>query len=345
MYIKPKKLNKGDKVAIVSPSWGGPSIFPVVYENGLKELSSLGLEIIEFPTARMSDNDLYNKPELRAKDINDAFSNKEIKAIWCSIGGEDSIRILKYLDFKLIKKNPKIIIGYSDSSTFLTTLNQLGLVTFHGPSIMAGLSQLKELGENSKNNLIDLLFSNSQTYEYKPYSNYYNGYPDWTNKDNIGKLNPPIKNKGFNFLQGKGVVKGVLYGGCIEIFEFIKGTKYWPNKDFWNDKILFFETSECKPTPEQIKWILRNYAIQGVFDKISALLFGRARDYSEEENNELNRILLQVINHEFGYKDLTIVTNMDFGHTDPQWILPLGIKAQVDNENKTFKLVEKIFNE
>lgn len=345
MLKKTKQLNKGDKVAIVSPSWGGPSLFPAIYENGLKELKKMGLETVEYPTARMSNDILYNSPELRAKDINDAFKNKEITAIWCSIGGEDSIRILKHLDLEAIKNNPKIIIGYSDSTTFLSVINQLGLVTFHGPSIMAGLSQLKELGKGAKQNIVDILFNNHSTYEYKPFNNYYNGYPDWAIEDNLGKLNSPLKNKGFTFLQGDGIAEGELFGGCVEIFEFLKGTKYYPKEEFWTGKILFFETSECKPTSEQIKWILRNYAVQGVFDKISALLFGRARDYTKEETCELNNTIIQVINKEFGYKDLTVVTNMDFGHTDPQWVLPLGIKAQIDHNKKTFKLVEKIFKE
>ena len=101
--IKSKKLKKGDTIAIVSPSWGGPSIFPHIYESGIKTLEKLGFKIKEFPTARKQADYLYKNPKFRAKDINDAFADKEIKAIFTSIGGEDSIRILPFIDLEIIK--------------------------------------------------------------------------------------------------------------------------------------------------------------------------------------------------------------------------------------------------
>jgi len=136
-----------------------------------------------------------------------------------------------------------------------------------------------------------------------------------------------------------------LYGGSFEVMEFMKGTKYWPKKEFWNNKILFLETSEDKPSPSNVKWMLRNYGIQGIFDQISALLIGRPRDYSEEEVKELESNILNVVKNEFKNDTLPIVSNMDFGHTDPQWIIPLGIKAEVNCKDKTFKLKEKIFED
>lgn len=94
-------------------------------------LENLGLTIKEFPSARKDASFLYNNPEFRANDINAAFADPEVKAIISSIGGDDSIRILPYLDKKTIVQNPKIVMGYSDTSTLLTYINQLGLVTFH----------------------------------------------------------------------------------------------------------------------------------------------------------------------------------------------------------------------
>ena len=129
-YIKPKKLQKGDTVAIVSPSWGGPNIFPHIYENGLKILEKWEIRIKEYPTARMSVGFLRENPQIRAKDINDAFADPEVKAIFTSIGGDDSVRILPFLNKKIIYNNPKILVGLSDATTLHTYCNQLGLVTF-----------------------------------------------------------------------------------------------------------------------------------------------------------------------------------------------------------------------
>jgi len=341
--IKSNKLKVGDCVAIISSSWGGPSVFPHIYESGLEALNGLGLTIKEYPSARKNAEFLYENPEFRAKDINDVFADSEVKAIFISIGGDDSVRVLPFLDTDVIKRNPKIIMGYSNSTTLTTYLNQLGLVTLNGPSIMAGFSQWNSLGETFHAHIKTFLFENLENYSYKPYASYSNGYLDWTDKKNIGKIKEKISTTGWNWIQGEGKAQGALFGGCIEVLEMMKGTKFWPADDFWKGKILFLETSEEKPTPDMVKYMLRNYGMQGVFDKISALLIGRASDYTQVEKNELNAIILKVVGTEFKNKKLLIVTNMDFGHTDPQWILPLGIKAEVNCKNKIFKLLEKLF--
>lgn len=345
MVIKPKKLQKGDTVAVLSPSKGLPSIFPHIFDNGIKILKEkFELKVKEFPTTRMEIGKLYENPKIRAEDINNAFLDKEVKAILTSIGGDDSIRILRYIDKEIIKNNPKIFMGYSDTTSLNTFFNQLGLVSFNGPSIMAGFSQMANFPE-SENHIKEILFSNQSSYEYKPYSNWTNSYKDWSKKENIGQVNEIEKNAGWNWIQGNSVVSGELFGGCIEIFEMLNGTEYWPKPDFWNNKILFIETSEEKPSPDYVKYALRNYGIQGVFDKIQAILVGRARDYTEEEKNQLEKNIIDVVSKEFNHSEMPIITNMDFGHTDPQWILPLGIKAEIDCHKKEFKLIEKIFED
>ena len=124
------------------------------------------------------------------------------------------------------------------------------------------------------------------------------------------------------------------------MLEFLKGTDFWPTNEFWSGKILFFETSEETPPIDHVKWMLRNYGTQGIFEKVSAVIFGRARDYSPEEKDMLDKTIKSVVADEFEKPNLPIVTNMDFGHTDPQFILPLGIKAELDCQNKKFRLVE-----
>ncbi len=345
-FIKPKKLQIGDTIATISPSWGGPSVYPHVYEAGLETLKKLGFKIKEFPSARKDNQYNYEHPEFRAKDINDAFADQEVKAIFTSIGGEDSVRILPYFNLDIIKANPKIILGFSDATTFNTYLNhRLGLVTLNGISIMGGFAEWDALGKDFQEHIKTILLDNPATYTYQPFDFYDNGYEDWGNPANLGKIKEKIPNPGWTWLQGKTKVVGELFGGCIEVFEFMKSTKFWPAADFWQGKILFFETSEDKPTPEQIKWMLRNYGSQGIFDQLTGLLFGRARDYTDDEKKQLNEIILQVVRGEFKNDRLSIITNLDFGHTDPQWIMPLGIKAEIDCQAKTFKLVEKIFTD
>jgi muramoyltetrapeptide carboxypeptidase LdcA involved in peptidoglycan recycling len=189
----------------------------------------------------------------------------------------------------------------------------------------------------------DFLFNNNSNYDYFEYKKYSNGYLDWSKKENVGKAKNKLKNEGWMFLQGKGKFVGELYGGCIEVLEFTKSTKYFPKLDFFKNKILFFETSEDKPSLDQIKYMLRNYGLQGVFDKISGIIFGRARDFTKKEKIELNNIILKIVRDEFKNNKIPIITNFDVGHTDPQLILPLGIKTEIDCSKKTVKLIENIF--
>jgi muramoyltetrapeptide carboxypeptidase LdcA involved in peptidoglycan recycling len=340
IYKKPQRLQIGDSIAVLSPSWGGPGLYPHIYQNGLSFLNALGLKTIEYPTARAANEFLYTHPEARAKDINDAFADERVKAVFASIGGNDSVRILPFLNKEIVQNNPKIIMGYSDTSTLLTYLNQLGIVTFHGPSVMAGLSQGVKLPTSFTQHVKDMLFSAEDCYVYHSYGLYCDGYPGWADQKNTGMINPVKYDEGWRFIQGAGKVTGQLFGGCMEVLEMLNGTDYWPVKDYWNDRILFFETSEEKPSVGKVGRMLRNYGMQGIFGKVKAILFGRARDYTIEEKAELDQMIIKIVKGEFSFGDMPIVTNMDFGHTDPQFILPLGVKAELDCVGQTFRLVE-----
>ncbi len=341
-FVKPPRLQSGDTIAVLSPSSGLPSIFPHVYEHGLMHLrDSFGFNILEMPTAKMDIDQVYRNPKQRAGDINQAFANPEVNAIIATIGGNDSIRILEFLDLEMIRQNPKIIMGYSDSTTFLTYLNQQGLVTFNGSSIMAGFSQLGELPDTLHNHIRTLLMGEFDSYSYQSFGVYTERYLDWSDPANVGKIGT-LKDEelGWQWVQGERTVTGRLFGGCIDVLEFMKGTRYWPTLDFWNDKILFFEASEEISSVTNIMYFLRNYGIQGIFERISGILFGRARDFSDEQKFELIDMIHTVLTVEFNYPDLPVVANLDFGHTDPQWILPNGVLTEINCSAKTIRLLE-----
>ena len=339
-YTKPKQLQKGDIIGVVSPSWGGPGTFPHIYENGLKVLRELGFQIKEFPNARSDADFLWKNPETRAKDLNAAFADPEVKGIIASIGGDDSIRILPFLDKELIQKNPKFFMGYSDTTTIHILCNQLGLATFYGPSVMAGFSQMESLPREFTEHIGEFLFEQFSSYQYRPYSSYCDGYPDWKNKENTGKVNQLKETKGWRWLQGDAKVQGELVGGCIEVLEMMKATDFWPLQDFWKGKVLFLETSEEKPPIHYVGHVLRNYGMLGVFDRINGFIFSRARDYSDAEKTELEEKIVSIVAKEFGKLNLPIIANFDVGHTDPQLVLPLGVKTEIDCDKKTVRLLE-----
>ncbi len=344
--IKPRKLAAGSTIAVLSPSWGGPSIFPEIYQKGLQNLKTLfGFNIVEYPTATMAADKLYEHPELRAEDINAAFANPDIDAIIATIGGFESIRILQYLDVKTILENPKIIMGYSDTTTILTYLNSQGLVTFHGPAIMAGWAQIHNF-PYLQSYYTAMLMESAAELHLNPFPTWSNGYPDWGNPETIGEvLNMAENDVGFEWVQGTQSASGRLWGGCVEIFSFLNGTDFWPEKSFWKDRVLFMETSEEKPTPQQVGYIIRNLGVQGILDAISGILIGRPKDYSAAERQELHETIKSIVADEFNHPEKVIVGNLDFGHTDPNMIFPLGIEIELNPVKKEIRLKEAIYTD
>jgi muramoyltetrapeptide carboxypeptidase LdcA involved in peptidoglycan recycling len=248
--IKPLRLKPGSTVAVISPSSGSAARFPHIYESGIAALrSDFQLNVVELSHTKADNKTLYANPGLRADDINRAFGDPMIEAIFTSIGGDDSVRILPFVDTATVLANPKPIMGLSDASTFLSYFNSLGLITLYGPSVMAGFAQTNALPDEFRHHIRRVLFEDSTGYEYKPYPQWSEGYPNWKDPENTGKvLNLQTNPDGWRWLQGEGVVTGRIWGGCIEVLEFLKGTRFWPRQDFWPGTVLLLETSEEKPT-------------------------------------------------------------------------------------------------
>ena len=146
--IKPRRLQKGDKVAIVSLSNGilGEKEYLHKYELGKKRLEEkFGLQVITMPNALKGVKYLYEHPEERAKDLMDAFKDKNIKAIICAIGGDDTIRLLPYINYETIKNNPKIFMGFSDTTANHLMMYKAGLISYYGPSLISDFAEYVDM--------------------------------------------------------------------------------------------------------------------------------------------------------------------------------------------------------
>lgn len=342
-FIKPRKLNPGDKVATVSPSWGGPSVFPHRYQAGVRQLEAeFGLEVVEMPHTLKDADWLYRNPEARAADLMQAFSDPTIKGIVATIGGDDSIRLLPFIDLDMIRNNPKVFMGYSDTTIGHMLCFKAGLVSFYGPAIMAGFAENGGLFPYMKKSVQQTLFQTDSVGVIQPNTD---GWTverlDWgepSNQEKKRALNPCT---GWKYLQGKGVRQGHLLGGCIEVFDWLRGTELWPNSDAWKNAILFLETSEEAPPPSNVKYMLRAFAALGVLKQLSGILFGRpGGGVPIKQFDEYDQVILQVVRDEENLDDLPIITNMDFGHTDPMFVLPYGVMVEIDCERKQFSILE-----
>jgi muramoyltetrapeptide carboxypeptidase LdcA involved in peptidoglycan recycling len=337
---RPKSLKQGDTVATISLSWGGAGELLHRYEIGKRRLQEIfGLNVVETKNALKSADYISKNPQARAEDLMEAFSDKSIKAIISNIGGEDSIRTLPYTDINVIRQNPKIFLGFSDTTVTHFACYKAGLTSFYGTSLLVGLAENGEMHQYQIDDIKRTLFSSL------PVGQIFQNKSGWTSERlewfDISLQNTKRKltdSNGWNFLQGNTKVQGQLIGGCVDVLEFLKGTDYWLSKSDWTDKILFLETSEEMMPPTNFRRVLRNYAAQGIFEKISGLILGRP--YNNKFVDEYNNILLQVIRDEQGNDHLPIITEMDFGHTCPTFTIPYGVVAEIDSEQKTFSILE-----
>ncbi len=336
--VRPPRLKAGDRVAVVATSWPGSTVFPSVYQAGLAALRDVfGLEIVEFPSTRFTPEYAGAHPAERAADLNRAFADPDIQAIVAVIGGDDSVRILADVDAELAAAHPKVLLGYSDTATQLFWLAQSGLVTFNGPAVMAGLAQIGSQ-PGLEQHIRSLLFDPVPAFEYQPYDYWLGDRPDWAIQDGTEE-GDQYPNPGWTWLQGSAPRAGRLTGGCIEVLEMMKGTEWWPSPQFFTDRILFLETSEDKPSPGQVGYWLRNYGAQGILNRINGLVIGRPRGYSPQEKAELDRVIVQHLT-EWGATDIPVLSGADFGHTDPQWVLPHNVLAELDPAGNRFRLLE-----
>lgn len=339
--IKPSKLHPGDKVATVSLSWGGPAVFPQRYRAGVDQLQAeFDLQAIEMPNALKDANWLARNPKARAEDLMQAFADPSIKGVFATIGGDDSIRLLPYLDLDVIRDNPKVFLGYSDTTISHLACYKAGLVTFYGPSIMAEFAENTGMFPYMVESLRKTIFTGEPIGEVKPSTDGWTverlDWGDPANQQRKRKLNP---SPGWKFLQGRGISRGFLIGGCLEVIDWARGTDIFPEQ--WQDAILFLETSEEAPPPEMVLRTLRVFAAMGILSQLAGILFGRpGGEVPVEKFAEYDQAILQVINHEEGLSDLPIITHMDFGHTSPMFILPYGVQAEIDCENKRFSIIE-----
>jgi muramoyltetrapeptide carboxypeptidase LdcA involved in peptidoglycan recycling len=335
----PPVLQKGDTVATVSLSWGGAGDDPFLwrYEVGKHRLETVfGLHVVEMPHTLSGSDFVYKHPELRAKDMMDAFRDPKIKAIFSCIGGDDSIRLLPYIDFDVIRKNPKIFIGYSDTTACHLMCFKAGVTSFYGPSVLAEFGENHRIFPYTEEAVFRTLF------QHRPIGNVANATEwtgqrvEWTfsNRDVLKRMEP---NQGIQTLQGTSVVTGRLFGGCVEVLEMAKGTILWPDLNTFEDCILFLETSEETPLPDYLGYWLRNYGVMGVLHKIQGIVF--AKPYQGKYQAEYHQMIRKIL-AEFELTDLPVLTNLTFGHNQPMTVLPYGARAEIDCGNQTFTILE-----
>jgi muramoyltetrapeptide carboxypeptidase len=337
---KARRISRGDTVGVVSPSWGGAALYPHRVERGVEHLESLGFEIKIALHALNSRGHVSDTPENRAADIHQMFSDPEVKAIIATIGGDHSCHLLPFLNWDLIRENPKIFMGYSDVTVLnIAIWKKTGLVTFNGPTLMVEIAEYPKMLEYTERYMLEALCNPEPIGAIKPSPWWTDEFLDWGEKEDLTRPREGRPSEGWSWLKG-GHAEGIIIGGCLESLQHMRGTPYWPDLGQWEEAILFFETSEEKPAPSTVDGILMDYENMGVLERIRGLLVGRPYAYTPEERRELREVVLERTQR-YGFP---VVADMDFGHTSPMFMLPLGCRALIDAKRERFEIVEAAVN-
>ncbi len=164
---------------------------------------------------------------------------------------------------------------------------------------------------------------------------------DWADPGNLKVARKLQPCGGWKWLQGEGIARGPLIGGCIEVVDWMRGTDYWPERKCWEGSVIFLETSEEAIPPAALARLLRILAACGALEKAGALLFGRPGGHKNPATSaDYDAAILSVIKGELGLHTLPVITDMDFGHTDPLMTLPYGVQAEIDCERRSFTILE-----
>ena len=296
--IKPKMLQKGDTIGFIAPSYK-PKRDPI--ERSAENLRKLGYKVKFSKNLFSTTNDYAGSIEERAEDFNAMIADPEVKMVFFG-GGEVGNEILPFIDYENIKKNPKILCSYSDSTTVLNAVNkQTGLVTFYG--------------------------SSPRFFENEPIAYTLTNFEKRLCSTDLDY----VKNSEWRVLT-PGKAEGRLIGGYLINFACLLGLEWYedlPDEDI----ILFIEDHEKFSNAAMISKWFTMLEHKGVFKRAKALIFGH---YSLEEKPVIDDILTRI-----GKRyNIPVIRNEDFGHGANGAILPISVKARLDTDDMSFELLE-----
>ena len=302
--MRAERLKVGDTIGIIAPSEPITEEYKRYMENSIKTFEDMGFKI------KLSKNIFKNTwgysatPEEKASDINDMFADKEVKAIISAVGGDNSFNCLGLIDYENIKRNPKIICGYSDATNYLEAIyTKTGLITYHHLEMIDLGRKTKKDFELSqfKKTLID------------------------------GTMGDVDKNSQYKILQ-KGCVEGVIVGGNVPSMVTLLNTEYFPDL---TDKILFLEVYASSTDFDLADRYIGLLKYHRVFDKIKGLWIGHY--HGDTEDTKIEDIFMR---HLKGY-NFPILKCDDFGHDCEKVVIPIGAKVRLDADNGLVKILEE----
>lgn len=330
--IHPYRLSPGDTIGIVSPSGPVAAFCPRRLKRGIEELEKRGFRVKLGKHVSERRKYVAGTIEQRLEDLHAMFADSEVKAVISTIGGLNANQLLDGIDYDLIKANPKIFMGFSDITVLLNAVHaKTGLTTYLGPAL---LPQFGEFGGTLPFtwSYMEKIFMGTDDVRIEASKEWTDELTMWDKEDDRPRVMKP--NPGIRTLK-PGNCFGRIVGGNVGAFLLLAGTPYMPDLE---GKILLAEEDEVE-TPSSVDRLFTHLRAIGTFGKISGLLVGRFHSkVGFTEENSVDDIILTATR---GY-DFPILTDLDFGHTDPMITFPIGGQCSVDASSKQVVLSDFI---
>ncbi len=313
--IKPRRLSTGNTVGVVSPA--SATFESVDVQIARESLEALGLQVRLGPHMMERHGYLGGEDKARAADINAFCADRSVAAVCPIRGGWGSSRVLPYLDYETIQRNPKILIGYSDITALLLAVHaKTGLVTFHGP---LGLGRWDSWSVD----IVKRVLFGGETLTYEPKRDLDPDRNSLTQIDNRVQTITP------------GKARGRLLGGNLTVLTTIIGSPYLPD---WDGAIFF--TEDVEEQPYRIDRMLTQLKLAGVLNKIRGFVFGTCTRCTPGEGSYGGLTLEDIFNDHIKPLGIPAWQGAMIGHSGPQWTLPEGIQVEIDATAGTIKALE-----
>ena len=312
--LKPKRLAAGDTVTLVAPA--NATFNTVDLQIAKESLEALGFRVKVGAHLLDRHGYLAGDDKARAEDINTAFADRSIAAVHAIRGGWGSARLLPYLDFDTIRRNPKVVIGYSDVTALLLAIQaRTGLVTFHGP---IGLGRWDSY---SLDYYRRVLFNGEKV--------------TYTNKQALSDRNALVQTEFRTQTITRGKARGRLVGGNLTVMTAILGSPYLPD---WDDTILF--TEDTHEDFYRIDRMLTQLKLAGVLGRIKGFVFGTCAECGPGDGNYGALTLEEIFADHIKPLGVPAWSGAMIGHSQPQWTLPEGVQVEIDADKASLTLLE-----
>ena len=324
------KLKPGDGIGIFSPSAPVTHTCPKRYARAKNFLENQGFKIVEGNLTGKKDFYRSGSIKERAEELNQLIRNPEVRCIMSTIGGMNSNSLLPYIDYEAFKKDPKILIGYSDMTAILLAVYaQTGISPYYGPALVASFGELEPFLSETYKYFKDIAIDQTSfpyTFKKPPY--WTDEWVDWETQNRSKKRR---ENQWITVHDGSAT--GRLIGGNLNTIQGIWGSQYMP--EIKDGDILFIEDS-LKDAAD----IERSFSflkINGVFDKVSGIILGKHELFDDlNTGRKPYEILLEVL----GHQKLPFLADFDCCHTHPMMTLPIGSIVELDSTRQTLRILE-----